>query len=230
MVFRREQDQAIKLRLEQLENARAAQVASATPQQDMLVTGSVKTIAQPAYGRRDLMFTAIFSALAGACLTWLTVGETANKTMSPATASMLPAAQDTHLMSVAKVVPQSPVTLVDGEAEATAVLEAWRQAWERRDVNAYLGFYSPIFVPANGQTLAAWRKVRQIKLARPSSIRVGIRELRSERLAADQVQLTFLQDYQSGNYKELGQPKTLLIQLHGKKWQITGEWQGPINR
>jgi hypothetical protein len=50
--------------------------------------------------------------------------------------------------------------------------------------------------------------------------------LRIERLTDDQVKVVFLQDYSSGSYREVAQPKTLLLVRSGSQWQIAGEWQG----
>lgn len=222
MVFRREQDQALKRRLDQLENVHGGHAVHATVAPVAPEPMSVSAVAQPAYGRNTLLLTAIASALGGAGMTWLALDWAATSPVHPSTIVIAPAVQKTNVVTAAAM---APVASNDGKAEALDLLEGWRQAWERRDVDAYLGYYSPQFVPANGHTLAAWRKARQNKLVQGSSISVGIKDVSIDRMAADQIKVSFLQDYRAGKYEETARPKILLIQLHGKKWQITGEWQ-----
>lgn len=47
-----------------------------------------------------------------------------------------------------------------------------------------------------------------------------------ERIAADRLKIEFQQDYSSGSYVEIAQPKTLLLVRTKGDWQIAGEWPG----
>ena len=47
-----------------------------------------------------------------------------------------------------------------------------------------------------------------------------------ERIAADRLKIEFQQDYSSGSYVEIAQPKTLLLVRMKGDWLIAGEWPG----
>ncbi len=106
------------------------------------------------------------------------------------------------------------------------LVEHWRQAWVAGDVPAYLGFYSPNFVPPGGQQHAQWVAARRKALSRPAGIEIKITSLNIERLHNGQIKVLFLQDYTSGRYREVAQPKTLLLARSDNRWLIAGEWQG----
>jgi hypothetical protein len=143
---------------------------------------------------------------------------------APADAVSAPLAAD--LASAVAVVGVGANALDDSEYAATEVIEGWRLAWQSRDAEAYLRYYGPNFVPPNGLTRAAWNIARQRNLSSRSSISVGVKDLRVERLGPNQIKLAFLQDYASGAYQENAKLKTMLLERHGKKWFIVGEWQG----
>lgn len=116
--------------------------------------------------------------------------------------------------------------LVDESAQVRDLVERWRQSWAAGDVTGYLGFYSPQFVPANGLTRAHWLVARRKALTRPAGIDIKITDMRLQRLSEDQFKVEFLQDYASGNYREVAQPKTLVVVRTSTGWQIAAEWQG----
>lgn len=122
----------------------------------------------------------------------------------------------------------SPAALpVDaGEAQARDLIEQWRQDWASRNIEGYLSWYSPEFLPANGQTHTAWAAARRKKLSSQSDISVQVDELRFEHIDSDHLKAVFLQGYASGTYRESAQPKTLLLARTGGDWRIAGEWQG----
>lgn len=221
---RRDYDQALRQRLEQLQTALGDNAPLAPPP---AAAGTAAT------GRRfapaTLAATALFSALGGAAATWLALGPSA---------PLAPPAQPTRLIMAAAAAPAAaPATapaaptaaaaaVPSDEQQVRARLESWRAAWSQRDSDAYLSHYAPDFTPADGQTRAAWAAGRQRNLASRSDIAVGIRELRLEPRGEGRVQLQFLQDYAAGSYRERGQPKTLLLVRQDGNWLIAGEWQG----
>lgn len=125
--------------------------------------------------------------------------------------------------------PIAPAPLAEPEPEALAhaLVERWRQAWSGRDAQAYLACYSPDFVSADGQARPRWEVARRKILARRTDIRVTVKALRLERLGADQIKASFLQDYVAGSYREQARAKTLLLVRRGSDWVIAGEQQAP---
>ena len=57
-------------------------------------------------------------------------------------------------------------------------LQAWAQAWEGQDVEAYLAFYAEDFVPGSGVSRPRWEQQRRDRLAAPSDISVTLENVR----------------------------------------------------
>lgn len=119
-----------------------------------------------------------------------------------------------------------PTLSATNEKQIRDMLETWRLDWSRRDVDAYLGHYSPEFVPAGNQSRTAWAQVRRKNIVSRPAIRIEVHELQIEPLTDKEVRLTFLQDYLSGTYQETAQPKTLQLARSESGWKIVAEWQG----
>lgn len=174
-----------------------------------------------------LLSTAVVSALVGAGAAWTaamsatTSGEAQAPEPRPALAA--PAA------ALIATDPRSPTTLpsplLSDEEQLADQLDAWRQAWSSRDVEAYLSHYSERFVPSGGLTRAAWVSARRANIVSRASISVNLREVNLERIDENRVRLTFLQDYAAGNYREDGQPKMLELTQEGTVWRIVSERQ-----
>jgi len=221
--LRLEQDLALKQRRNQLKNALSGNVAQKAQVPALLLAQPAPGVVHAPYKPPALMLMACASAFVAAVLAWLVLNVSENHRVMPATGAIAPEGQNADLVAATAV---APVALGDRKAEVMDLLEGWRQAWERRDVKAYLMYYSPHFVPANGKTHDAWRKGRFSNFASRPSISVGIKKVQTVLIGSDQFKVFFLQDYKAGNYEERDQPKTLLIELRGDKLKIAGEWQG----
>jgi hypothetical protein len=113
------------------------------------------------------------------------------------------------------------------EAQVAAAVEAWRLAWAARDMVNYLDAYSRTFVPGGGVSRQDWVANRYRNVGGRPSIDVVIRNVKIEPLTQDSVQVSFLQDYASGAFRELDQLKTLDLAREDKdRWRIVREWQG----
>ena len=107
------------------------------------------------------------------------------------------------------------------------MVEAWRLAWSRSDVNAYLGHYSARFVPANGQPPAQWTASRRKVIGARTDIQVNTHDLRIQRIDDRSMNVSFLQDYAAGNYRETAQPKVLRLSREDTGWRIVSEQSLP---
>lgn len=218
---RRDYDQALAHRLEQLQAA-MGENAPAAPPAAKPAPSSVQPRAPHAAA---LLATALISALAGAGAMWLAIGgKSASEPAQTRIISALPSPPPTAV----EPAPAPPTVQKNDEALARELVENWRQAWSNRDGEAYLSHYSPDFAPADGQNRNTWAEGRRKNLASRSDISVQVRDLRIEQLADQQMRLTFLQDYASGRYRENAQPKTLLLARQDARWRIVGEWQGAM--
>lgn len=116
-----------------------------------------------------------------------------------------------------------PVVAEDPSAAVAGRLEAWRQAWESKDVRRYLSFYAASFVPADNRARSAWEADRRAKLDKKGEIRVqvGAPALKSE---GEMVAVTFEQRYQSGSYSDAGRKRLEWVREAGE-WKIRSERQ-----
>jgi ketosteroid isomerase-like protein len=194
--------------------------------------------AKPKRGVAALSIGALLAVFGAAGLTWFNIGTDSApsprapevpRPQPPVTASLgiVPVASaPAPQASVASTAAPAEDLVLDESPRVLETVEQWRQAWVARDAASYLGFYSPNFVPARGQSHAAWQAARRKALDRPAGIEITLRELRLQNLNEDQIKVDFLQDYTSGPYREVAQAKTLILARSGARWLIAREWQG----
>lgn len=205
---------AMARRLEQLEAA----LGNDEPP-PKIPAGTPTTTVRRGFGAGSLVVTAIVSALAGSTAMALTLRQEAPR---PAAASVpVPVAETVRpVAAIAAAVPA-----ISDARQIEARVEAWRSAWARRDVAAYLAVYSPDFKLADGGSHDAWVAARTKKLAAGAPIALTISQLTLKPIDGEHFQATFLQDYAAGAYRESARPKTLLFARQDDEWRITGEWQ-----
>lgn len=132
-----------------------------------------------------------------------------------------PSAAASKPAAVATPVPAG-VPEAGSSSEISNALEAWRAAWVKRDVEAYLGFYAPGFVPSNDGDRDAWKEKRKAVLARAVDISVEVSELSVATPDATHATATFRQTYRSANYRDVV-TKTLQWERVGDRWLIVRE-------
>jgi len=107
-----------------------------------------------------------------------------------------------------------------------AWLEQWRQAWESRDLDAYMAFYSDVFTargkPGN-KDKTAWAAEKRDKFKRGHPL-VKISDLRIEQ-RDDIVIFSFVQDYRDRGYADRGLKKIFAHEEGGKLRIVSEEWQ-----
>lgn len=107
-------------------------------------------------------------------------------------------------------------------SELRRALQSWRAAWSQRNVDVYLEFYAPNFVPATGGDREAWKDKRRAFLARASDIVVEIADLAVNVTDATHATMVFKQTYRSAHYQDVV-TKTLQWVRVGDRWLITRE-------
>ncbi len=163
---------------------------------------------------------------------------------NPAAASHAPIAASVPVAAGTSAVPRGPqvlamvpvsasVSKTDNRSSAgtpAASLEtvlkqrvtAWADAWSRRDVAAYLAFYSPDFKPSNGLSLTEWQSQRRERLAVARSIQVKVKNPAVEPLGSNKAKTRFTQHYASDRLNETTS-KTLVWEMRPAGWQIVSE-------
>jgi hypothetical protein len=124
------------------------------------------------------------------------------------------------------VAPPAMTPAVAVDSQVRDMLERWRQSWSSRAVDAYLGYYSAHFVPADGSKRSVWAEGRRKNLLSRSKISVQLHDVTVVPIDSHQIKVTLLQDYASDRYMETRRPKTFLLAREGNDWRIVREWQG----
>ena len=85
--------------------------------------------------------------------------------------------------------------------ELLEAVEAWRKAWESRDVDRYLAWYGSSFRSGAGQSLSDWELQKRKVNSGKSWITVKLASLSAVVVPESQplVQVDFQQDYRSNN-------------------------------
>lgn len=156
------------------------------------------------------------AAVLGAGVMWYALATSIPQPVAAATPPVAPPA--------AVSPPPAPVSPAADTAIAD-MLEQWRLAWSRRDVDAYLGFYSARFVPSNGSARAAWAKERRQNLATKPAIDVQLSDVEIQAGHGDTARVTLKQDYSSGHYQEHQRPKSFTLVREDGQWRILSERQ-----
>ncbi len=100
------------------------------------------------------------------------------------------------------------------------LLEKWRAAWERKDIDSYISCYHPEFRQGE-KDRSAWRTYKDRLNRQYRFITVAVTDI-SIRHGGGQVFVTFHQLYKSDRFKADG-TKTLVLARNGNDWQITQE-------
>jgi adhesin transport system outer membrane protein len=123
--------------------------------------------------------------------------------------------------------PPAPATPVSSSndvdySEIRQTLQNWRAAWTKREVDSYLGFYAPNFVPPTGESREAWREKRKAALSRAADISLEIADLTVTLTDATNATMVFKQTYGAANYRDVV-TKTLQWMKVGERWLIVRE-------
>ena len=106
-------------------------------------------------------------------------------------------------------------------------VQAWAAAWSAQAYAAYVDFYAPTFVPADGTSRDNWAKQRQQRLSRPAQIAVEISNFRLKEVATDVAIAEFEQHYTSDSYSDRTR-KVLKWVRQGGQWLIQQETARPL--
>jgi len=115
---------------------------------------------------------------------------------------------------------------VPADQDKRAWLERWRQAWEARDLDRYMAFYSEAFV-ARGRKGARdkrdWAASKRKKFRR-GSIEVRISDVKIEEREG-LIIFSFIQDFRRGGYHDHGMKKLFVRDEGGKLRIVSEEWR-----
>jgi len=117
----------------------------------------------------------------------------------------------------------APKAAAAGKDEVLEVVNAWAQAWSRKDVDAYLEFYAKDFRTPKDEPRADWEKGRRQRILAPKSISVAVDAPRVSRDGESRAKVTFRQAYQSDTLSSRGTKTLLLVKADDGRWLIQQE-------
>jgi murein L,D-transpeptidase YafK len=104
------------------------------------------------------------------------------------------------------------------ERELALSLKGWAQAWMTRDVERYLGFYSPTFQPSQGRSLARWEADRRRIIGSAKVVKLDLSGIKVTMKDADNATTIFVQAYQSPVFRD--------VVTKGLEWRkVDGKWR-----
>jgi outer membrane protein assembly factor BamE len=122
--------------------------------------------------------------------------------------------------------PSYPVPAVAAAAASDEpvlkALNAWAEAWARRDEEAYVAAYDSAFRPQDGGSRAEWEKRRRILLGVARNIEVRIDSPSVDHAGDGTVTVTFNQHYRSDSYRD-AVVKQLRMRERDGRWLIVEE-------
>ena len=124
---------------------------------------------------------------------------------------------------VEKAPAQKPADSSGGEV--VAAVNAWAQAWSKKDADGYLSYYAKDFKTPGSESRAEWEKARRSRITAPKSISVAIGSPKVTMSGADRATITFRQTYRSDVLKS-SNTKTLVMVKNEGRWQIQQERAG----
>jgi ketosteroid isomerase-like protein len=127
-----------------------------------------------------------------------------------------------------KPAPEKPAAepkpaAADPSAEVLKVVNGWAEAWSKRDVDAYLGYYAKDFQTPSGESRAAWEKSRRARIGGAKTISVNVGSPKVTLNGANQATVSFRQAYQSDSFKATGNKTLVLVKGAEGRWQIEQE-------
>ena len=134
-----------------------------------------------------------------------------------------PATQNPPIAKPKAEKPAAPVA--DMNADILKAVNAWAQAWSKKDADAYLSYYAKDFKTPGGEARASWEKSRRTRIAAPKSIEVGIATPKVTIQGGELASVSFRQTYHSDLFKGTS-TKTLVMVRADSRWLIREEKSG----
>ncbi|MBL8404080.1 MAG: tetratricopeptide repeat protein [Dechloromonas sp.] len=144
------------------------------------------------------------------------VAATAGAAASPATPAPAPAPV------AAAPTPSKPAASASGSEDVAKAVNAWADAWSRKDMKAYLGAYASDFDTPKGMSRKAWEQEREQRIAgKGGKISVSV-DAPQIAINGDKATVKFRQHYKATGLSS-STTKTLVLVRSGSKWLIKEE-------
>jgi tetratricopeptide (TPR) repeat protein len=114
--------------------------------------------------------------------------------------------------------PDKENSATNSSQEITKIIRDWAAAWSRKDVPAYLAFYSSDFQTPKGVARKKWETERRQRIDKPGTLQVTVSEIKVS-ASVDRATARFRQNYVSAALKSQTS-KTLVFVKSGDRWLI----------
>lgn len=111
--------------------------------------------------------------------------------------------------------------------DITRTLQAWAQAWSKKDLDSYLGYYARDFQTSDSRlTPEQWRQQRRQRIGRAGAVEVKVRDLKIELVSTDRADAVFTQEYRAAGRTETLR-KVMQLKRQDRQWRIAAEQSEP---
>lgn len=124
--------------------------------------------------------------------------------------------------NTAQTATQTGTADADIIASVQRQVRAWASLWSAKDFFGYLSMYSREFTGPGGESFSQWARERRAPLSKPGPISVQVNNFSTTVINADEVQVSFDQDYNSSNYSDRVR-KQLVLTRENQTWKIIKE-------
>jgi len=121
--------------------------------------------------------------------------------------------------------PEKPASAADATSDVIRAVNAWAQAWSKKDVKGYLSYYATDFKTPGGEAREAWEESRRARIQAPKSIVVAVESPKVTMQGNNTASVTFRQNYSSDKLKT-SSTKTLVMVKADGDWKIQEEKAG----
>jgi tetratricopeptide (TPR) repeat protein len=118
--------------------------------------------------------------------------------------------------------PEKPAASANPSADVLKAVNAWAQAWSKKDADGYLAAYAKDFKTPGGEARPEWEKGRRTRIEAPKSIAVGVEAAKVTMQGDTRASVTFRQNYRSDKLKTSSR-KTLVMTKSDGGWKILEE-------
>ncbi|MDP2643425.1 MAG: hypothetical protein Q8P24_00655, partial [Desulfobacterales bacterium] len=118
--------------------------------------------------------------------------------------------------------PSAPVATAPDFNDIPAFVRSWAEAWEEKNIEAYLAHYSTKFQLPGAMSISSWQEQRRQRMSKPGHIKIDIDHIVSKPTGDSSVRATFIQKYKSASYSDRVL-KTLDMQWTEFGWVIVKE-------
>jgi len=107
------------------------------------------------------------------------------------------------------------------------IIYDWIKAWQSKDLDGYMSYYSPDF-RSEKVDYRGWRGKKELLFKRPGDIFVEISNLLIY-IEKKEAKISFIQEYTDAYLSDAGQKNMILLHSNGRWKIVSEEWQ-PVNK